>query len=147
MTDSSGPCPHCGRWPNRAVTLIGVVVRDGQVVIIRRGGEPARGELALPGGFMDLDETAEQGCRREVREETGLETTVLGFVGVYDSPRRSPTQTVSLAFLLEPVGGELRAGDDAADAAWTPLDAVPALAFDHSQILADGRALLAALAC
>ena|SRR5215218_6870036 len=137
MTESRGPCAVCGRWPNRAVTLIGVVVHDQAVVIIRRGGVPARGQLALPGGFMELDESAADGCRREVREETGLETRVVRFIGVYDSPRRSPTQTVTLAFLLEPAGGDLRAGDDAAEAGWMSLGDVPPLAFDHSQIVAD----------
>jgi 8-oxo-dGTP diphosphatase len=123
--------------------VIGVVVRDAEVVIVRRGGEPERGRLALPGGFLEFGEAAVDGCRREVLEETGLETRSRGFVGVYDAPDRSPTQTVSLAFLLEPSGGMLQPGDDADEAIWLPIADVPSLAFDHSRIIADARALLA----
>jgi 8-oxo-dGTP diphosphatase len=142
MSDANEPCAVCGRWRNRATTVAGVVVRDGQVLIIRRGGEPERGKLALPGGYVDFDETTAEACAREVREETSLEVRILGLVGYYDDPRRSPTQTVSFAYLCEPSGGEARAGDDAAEVAWHPLDAVPALAFDHSRIVADARARL-----
>nr|MDQ5808996.1 NUDIX domain-containing protein [Actinomycetota bacterium] len=66
---------------------------------------------------MGRDETAEQACVREVREETGLEVRVLAFIAYYHHPDRDPRrQNVALAFLVEPTGGELRAGDDADDA-------------------------------
>ncbi|MGE0542291.1 MAG: NUDIX domain-containing protein [Dehalococcoidia bacterium] len=143
MPAENGPCPECGRWQNRPVTVIGVVLRGSDVAIIRRGGEPARGRLALPGGYLEHDETAAEGCRREVLEETNLDTRLRSFVGYYDAPDRSPAQTVSLAFLLDHTGGTLRAGDDAASATWLPLDAVPDnLAFDHNQIIGDVRRLL-----
>jgi 8-oxo-dGTP diphosphatase len=143
MADEKGPCPECGRWLNRPVTVIGVVLRGNDLAIIRRGGEPQRGRLALPGGYLEHDEAAAEGCRREVLEETSLDTRVRSFIGYYDAPDRSPAQTVSLAFLLEHTGGTLRAGDDAAAAEWIPLDAIPAdLAFDHNQIIADVRMLL-----
>lgn len=143
MTAENGPCPTCGRWANRPVTVIGVVLRGAEVAIIRRGGEPQRGRLALPGGYLERDETAAEGCRREVLEETNLETRLRSFIGYYDAPERSPAQTVSLAFLLEHTGGTLTAGDDAASAEWVPLDAVPHdLAFDHNQIVEDARRLL-----
>jgi 8-oxo-dGTP diphosphatase len=143
MTAETGPCPECGRWRNRPVTVIGVVLRGSDVAIIRRGSEPQRGRLALPGGYLEHNETAADGCRREVLEETNLDTRVRSFVGHYDSPDRSPAQTVSLAFLLEPTGGTLRAGDDAASAEWIPLDAIPTdLAFDHNEIVEDVRRLL-----
>jgi 8-oxo-dGTP diphosphatase len=123
--------------------VIGVVLRGHDVAIIRRGGEPQRGRLALPGGYLEHDETAAEGCRREIIEETNLDTRVRSFIGYYDAPDRSPAQTVSLAFLLEPTGGTLRAGDDAASAEWLPLDTVPDdLAFDHYQIVEDVRRLL-----
>jgi len=145
MHVESGPCLSCGRWANRPVTVIGVVLRGDEVAIIRRGGEPERGRLALPGGYLERDETAAEGCRREVLEETNVETRVRSFVGYYDAPERSPAQTVSLAFLLECTGGDLRAGDDAESAAWLPLDAIPDdLAFDHNQILVDARRMLEA---
>jgi 8-oxo-dGTP diphosphatase len=142
MSDTKAPCPVCGRWPNRSATVAGVVIQDGRLLVITRGADPRRGWPALPGGFLDMDETAADGCRREVREETGIETTLRAFIGVYDSPERSPTQTVSIAFLLEPDGGVLCAGDDADAASWVPLDALPALAFDHARIVADACRLM-----
>src|SRR5262245_18323601 len=142
MSNEKAPCDICGRWLNRAVTVAGVVVRDGEVLIIRRGGEPQRGRLALPGGYVDFEETTSEACAREVLEETSLQVRVLGLVGFYDDPHRSPTQTISFAYLCEPTGGDPTAGDDAAEVAWYPIDAVPELAFDHSRIVADARARL-----
>ena len=143
MPAESGPCPECGRWRNRPVTVIGVVLRGNDVAIIRRGGEPQRGRLALPGGYLEHGETAAEGCRREVLEETNLDTRIRTFIGYYDAPDRSPAQTVSLAFLLEPTSGTLRAGDDAASAEWFPLEAIPPdLAFDHNQIVEDVCSLI-----
>ena len=143
MTEAKAPCPVCGRWENRAAVVDGVVVRGEDVLLIRRGTEPERGKYALPGGYMDRDETAEEACVREVREETGLDVRVIAFLAYYDRPERDPRrQNVALAFLTEPMGGELRAGDDADDAGWFALDRLPALAFDHARILADARAFL-----
>lgn len=137
MADANGPCAVCGRWLNRPVTVSAVVLRGGKVLLVKRGGEPGRGMWALPGGYMDMDETAAEACAREVREETGLDVRVRGFVGYYDDPNRSPTQTVGLAFLVEPIGGVLAAGDDADDVMWRPLDSLPHLAFDHGTIVAE----------
>jgi 8-oxo-dGTP diphosphatase len=109
------------------------------VLVIQRRDN---GHCEPPGGILELGEQFEDGVRREVLEETGLETRAISFVGFYDSPGRSPAQTVSLAFLLEPTGGALQAGDDADSAEWIPIDAIPPLAFDHDQIVSDARALL-----
>lgn len=140
--DPRGPCSVCGRWPNRSVTVVAVIVRGDQVALIRRGGEPERGKLALPGGYMERDETAVEACARETLEETGLVVRPHTLIGVYDDPARSPAQTVSLAYLVEVAGGALAPGDDAAEAFWWPLSDAPPLTFDHARILADAWALL-----
>lgn len=138
--------------PRHALTADGVLFDGDRVLLIRRGNPPHRGMLALPGGFVDGDESVEQAVVRELREETGLATEVVGLIGVYSEPGRDPRgPTCTAAYLLERVGGRLRAGDDAAAARFVPLRAArrERLAFDHDLILADAllfrEALLPAL--
>ena len=121
------------------LTVDAVILDPGLgILLIRRGRPPFAGCWALPGGFVDLGETCEAACVREVREETGLEVSIVQLVGVYSDPSRDPRgHTVSAVYLCRPVGGEASAGDDASDARWwrdlTGVD----LAFDHRQVLDD----------
>jgi len=123
---------------NPRLTVDGVVIRRGHLLLVQRGREPFRGRWALPGGFVEYGETVEAAVVREVREEAGLETRVIRLLGVYSHPERDPRgHTVSVVFLLEVVGGTLRGGDDAARATWFSLDDLPQLAFDHDTIVRD----------
>ncbi len=138
-------CPHCGRgfpqFANPSPTT-DVIIHDPArgIVLIRRVNPPLG--YALPGGFIDEGEQAEQAARREMREETGLDVRLLGVLGVYSRPDRDPRfHTLSVVFVgsvdgdAEPVGG-----DDADSAAFYPLDGIPAsLAFDHADIIRDFR--------
>jgi 8-oxo-dGTP diphosphatase len=121
---------------------------DGRVLLIRRKNEPFKGAFALPGGFVDIGETVEAGCRREVREETGVEVVDLDLVGVYSAPGRDPRgHTVSAAFLARmPAAVPPSAGDDAEAAEWVANWRQEALAFDHAQILEDAERLAAGAA-
>lgn len=122
------------------------VIYDPQrrVLLIRRKNPPFQGALALPGGFVDIGETVEEACRREAREETGLEVGDLRLVGVYSDPARDPRgHTVAIVYLArlpEPVAPA--AGDDAAAAEWIGDWRAHRLAFDHAQILEDAERLL-----
>jgi 8-oxo-dGTP diphosphatase len=121
----------------------GVVVDAGAVLLIRRRNSPFAGTYALPGGFVDVGETVEAAVVREVREETGLDTSVERLVGVYSDPARDPRgHTVSVTYLLQRRGGTLGSGDDADDARFCSLDALPPLAFDHARIVADAQRVL-----
>lgn len=142
-------CPLCHQdyeiYANPAPT-VDVIIHDPQrgVVIIERGHEPLG--FALPGGFIDDGEQAEAAARREMREETGLDVELTGLLGVYSAPWRDPRRhTMSMVFVGRTAHPEaLRAGDDAARAAWHPLDALPApLCFDHGIILEHFREVLA----
>ena len=129
-------------YPRPSVTADAVVITKGadpKVLLIERGNEPFKGCWAFPGGFMDMDETAEQCAIRELREETGLELTDCRQIGAYSEVDRDPRgRTVSVAYLFEVEDVlEVKAQDDAARAAWWPLNALPDLAFDHSWILSD----------
>jgi 8-oxo-dGTP diphosphatase len=115
----------------------------GRVLLIRRARPPFEGRHALPGGFVDVGETVEAACRRELEEETGVKAGRLRLVGVYSDPRRDPRgHTCSVVFLARVARAAARAGDDAAAvewvADWSKLD----LAFDHAAILADARRML-----
>jgi 8-oxo-dGTP diphosphatase len=140
LTDSA-PCSGQPRGP--ALTVDGVLLEDGSVLLVRRRNPPFAGAYALPGGFVDYGETVEAAAAREVQEETGLVVAVERLVGVYSDPARDPRgHMVSVAFLVRRRGGTLAGADDADEARLFPLDALPALAFDHARILADARALL-----
>ncbi len=118
------------------------VVTNGrdEVLLVRRGNDPFRGQWALPGGFMEMDETIEHCAVRELREETGIAVSesALRLVGVYSAPGRDPRgRTVTAAYAVRLADGVATAGDDAAEVRWWPLAALPPLAFDHARILTD----------
>lgn len=142
-------CPVCKQayeiYANPAPT-VDVIIHDPQrgVVIIRRAHEPLG--YALPGGFVDDGEQVEDAARREMREETSLDVELTGLLGVYSAPWRDPRKhTMSTVFVGRARNPEaLNAGDDAAGAAWYPLDALPSpLCFDHGLMLAHFRDVLA----
>lgn len=124
-------------WRKPSVTTDGIVLKGDKIALIRRGSEPFKGSHALPGGFVEYGERLEDSVVREVEEETGLKTEVVGLVGVYSAPDRDPRgHFVTAVYQLRPVGGSLRAGDDAGSAEWVSIDRIPSMAFDHGEIIA-----------
>jgi 8-oxo-dGTP diphosphatase len=121
-----------------AITVDAIILKDHSILLVQRKYEPFQGLWALPGGFVEYGETTEQAVIREVREETGLETRVHGLLGVYSDPSRDPRgHTITVAYLVTPVGGTLMAGDDAALVRYFKDDELPRLAFDHTIIVKD----------
>jgi ADP-ribose pyrophosphatase YjhB (NUDIX family) len=137
-------CPACGqefrsfRYP---IPTVDILIRrekgerDG-VILVRRKNPPSG--WAIPGGFIEYGERAEDCAVREAREETGLDVTLGGILGVYSDPGRDPRfHTISVVYLAEGVG-EPRAGSDAGDVGVFTEDDLPVeIAFDHRRILAD----------
>ena len=84
-------CPQCGRvvFYDPKVAAVCVIARDGQVLMIRRGTDLGYGLWSLPGGFVDRGEVVEEAAAREAWEETGLEVTIDGLLGLFSLPRRS----------------------------------------------------------
>ena len=138
-------------YRNPALTVDGVVVhrKPGgllgdtcSVLLIERGNEPFQGSFALPGGFVDYGEDIADAIHREIEEETGLTGLPFRQFRTFGKPGRDPRgHTVSVVYVAVVIGEQpaVIAGDDAAAAAWHPIDRLPALAFDHGHIL--GRVL------
>ncbi|MBF9043916.1 NUDIX domain-containing protein [Rhodobacterales bacterium HKCCE4037] len=137
-------------FPRPSVTtdILVFSIRDGvlQVLLIERKLDPFKGAWAIPGGFVQMDEDLATGALRELEEETGLSGIPIRQLGAYGAPDRDPRgRVITVAFLALVPSDDLQArgGSDAEDARWFPVDDLPPLAFDHAQILADGRAELA----
>lgn len=116
----------------------------GEILLVRRGNDPFKGCWALPGGFMEMDETLEHCAVRELEEETHLKVSEkdIRLIGVYSAPGRDPRgRTVTAAYLVKVDVVNALAGDDAAEVRWWSLSALPPLAFDHAQIVSDGQRL------
>lgn len=123
--------------PQTPLATVDILIQtQGGVVLVRRGHAPLG--WALPGGFIDVGEPAEAAAVREAREETGLEVRLEALFGVYSDPARDPRgHTLSVVYTATAEGAP-QGGDDAAEAAVFPLDALPSpLVFDHARILAD----------
>jgi len=118
------------------LTVDGIVLKDGKILLIKRKNQPFEGKWALPGGFVEYGEKTENATVREVFEETGLKTKINHLVGVYSDPNRDPRgHTVSIVYILDICNGELKSGDDACDAKFFDLKNLPDLSFDHECII------------
>jgi 8-oxo-dGTP diphosphatase len=112
----------------------------GRVLLVRRGHPPFKGKHALPGGFVEIGETVEDACRRELMEETGVKAGRLWLLGVYSDPKRDPRgHTCAVVFLTRIARATPKAGDDAAAAEWVDDWSKLDLAFDHASILRDAK--------
>jgi mutator protein MutT len=126
---------------------VGAVVWDGsRVLLVRRGKPPARDTWSLPGGLVELGETAADAVRREVREECGIEVEVADLLGVFEPVFREPDgriryHYVVLDYLAHCRDGELRVGDDAAEARWVAPEALAEYALTPAVREMVGRAL------
>ena len=110
------------------------------LVLIRRKNPPFQGDLALPGGFVEVGETVENACIREAKEETNINIKIVKLIGVFSDPKRDPrSHNVTIAFLCEPLtkNEKPKAMDDAAVLEIVPLSKISALklAFDHKEII------------
>lgn len=131
--------------PETPLLTVDCVVVDSArgVLMVRRKNPPFKGDLALPGGFVEVGETVEEAARRELMEETGVEAASLTLIGVYSKPDRDPRgHTCSVAFLVRPKDAQAKAGDDAAALAWIKNFEGIEIAFDHRKIIADALNLI-----
>ena len=128
------------KYPHPSVTTDCVIFGfDGtrlNVLLIERGNDPYKGCWAFPGGFLNMDESALEGAKRELYEETGLSDAYIHQFHAFSAPDRDPRERViSIAYFALVRLTDVKAGDDAAKAQWFPLDEIPPLAFDHDKML------------
>jgi 8-oxo-dGTP diphosphatase len=128
-------------YPRAALTVDAIVfVKKGGsalVLLIERGREPFKNLWALPGGFIEMDETLEAACKRELLEETGLNVEQMTQFKTYDAIDRDPRhRTISVVYFTELNEiQQVEGSDDASRAEWFPVTDLPELAFDHKQII------------
>lgn len=131
-------CTECS-WIHyeNPLPCVAALVRNekGDVLLIKRGVEPAIGEWALPSGFIEIDETPEMACVRELEEETGLLGRITGLLGVFSQKSRTYNRVLIIGYEVEGEG-ELRPGSDSMDARYFPKDDLPPIAFpSHRDII------------
>ncbi len=128
-------------YPRPALTVDAIVMAGNKermsILLIERKKEPFAGMWALPGGFVNMDETLEQACIRELKEETGLTLKSMEQFRVFDAidrdPRHRTVSVVFYAFIPEPM--PVKGSDDAMKAQWFSIEKLPPLAFDHHDIV------------
>jgi len=144
---SSQPPPITREYPEAPRVGVGaVVLHEGRVLLVRRGGRPSWGKWSLPGGLVELGETTAEAVRREIAEECGCDIRLVGICGVidrivHDDERRVRYHYVLVDYLAYPESETIAAGSDAADACWYPVDRIPELDVTEGLLDMIGRAL------
>ncbi len=133
-------CPDCGwiRYLN-PIPCSAALVRDDQdgILLVKRGVEPGKGLWGLPSGFIELEETPESACLRELEEETGLEGEIMSLIGVYTQESARYKRVIIIGYAVR-AWGTLRPGSDSVDARFFPPGRLPRLAFEsHVRIIRD----------
>lgn len=130
-------------WPRPMVTVDAVVFARtstaAKVLLVKRAREPFRNKWAFPGGFVEMDEELNDAVARELKEETGLTGIDLRQLQTFGTIGRDPrgrTITITYIGVVVTENMHLQPGDDAAEAAWFDIDALPPMAFDHKEVAA-----------
>jgi len=125
-------CPACGytQYKNPVPSVGAIPVKDGKVLLIKRGVEPAKGAWVFPTGFINEGESPPDACIRELEEETGLKGRIVRIIEAYAEEADIYGHILVIMYLVEVTGGELKPGDDAADARFHDPNRLPDLLFD-----------------
>jgi len=127
-------------FKNPIPTVDLIIEKNDKIVLVRRGREPFKGKLALPGGFVNEGELIENRAILEAKEETSLDVELKEILGVYSVPDRDPRgPLMTTVFIAKPISGTIKGGDDAAEAFWIKIDEkiLNELSFDHKKIITD----------
>ncbi|MEI7727682.1 MAG: NUDIX hydrolase [Bacteroidota bacterium] len=129
-------------YPHFALTVDAVIFFKSDaglnVLLICRAKEPFKDCWAFPGGYVNIDEVIDNAVYRELKEETNISNVTLKRFDVFDALDRDPRErTVSVVYygFINDSQVPIKAGDDAKDAKWFPVNKLPELAFDHAIIL------------
>ena len=125
----------------RHVVVDALMVHDNKILLIKRAPHLINGgKYALPGGYLDRDETAEEAVIREVKEETGYDSTVLKLFTIIDRPDRpqEDRQNVAFVYVMKPLSQTGKPDSEVSGMQWFELDQLPPkneFAFDHYQTI------------
>lgn len=131
---------HQYEKPSVTVDIVIFTIQDKElkVLLVRRGLEPFKGEWAIPGGFVRIEESLEEAAKRELAEETGVRDVYLEQLYTFGEPKRDPRGrviTVSYMALVNSENIGLKATTDVSEAKWFSINNLPQVAFDHEKIL------------
>ncbi|MGJ3238116.1 MAG: GNAT family N-acetyltransferase [Anaerolineae bacterium] len=133
-------CDQCGyvHYLN-PVPGVGMLIEiDGGIVLIQRRNPPHQGEWTLPSGFVEADESAQEAAIREAAEETGLQVEIIELANINSFPEGPPVSGIMIFYRMRPIGGQLQAGDDAADVRVFYPDEMPLLPFrTHREMMSE----------
>lgn len=134
-------CPGCGftLYSNSKPTASALIVRGKKILLGKRSIEPAKGEWDVIGGFLNFGEHPEDGVRREVKEETGLDITIDKFFGFFmDTYGDTGDATLNICFVVTPISNAMVPGDDIEELQWFAPQAIPKqIAFKNGQDMID----------
>lgn len=140
--------PYTYDYPRPACSVDAVIFKKETgrlwILLIQRDRYPFEGMWALPGGFVEMEETLLESALRELKEETGLSDVALEQLHTFGNPGRDPRgRVISVVYWgFAESGMEIKAGDDARQARWFDADTLPLLAFDHDEIVNKALSLL-----
>jgi 8-oxo-dGTP diphosphatase len=127
------------KYKSPKITVDGIIIKDDEIILIKRKYEPYKNSWALPGGYVEYNEKTEDAIIREIFEETGIKTKINKLIGVYSDPKRDPRgHTISIIYELKIINGKIKSGDDASEVDFFKFDDIPEkLSFDHKKIISD----------
>ena len=137
------PCPYCGRYDNRGLSIDAIIVKENKLLLIERGTEPFKGSWAIVGGYIDWGERTEEVVKREVKEEIGVSVKKMRLLGVYSVPSRHPKQVITVVYVIDEFTGTSRESEEAVKIKWFSFSELPRImAFDHRKIVNDALKFL-----
>lgn len=133
--ESHAACPNCGwvHYEDPKVAAAVVIIEDERILLTRRIFNPHRGDWTLPAGFVNAYEDPQAAARRECLEETGLEVDIIKLMEIISGREHPRGADMVIVYEASIIGGELKAGDDAAEAAFFAFDDLPELAFQATR--------------
>lgn len=132
-------CKNCNEiiYENPIPATASVVIDNNKILLVKRKYEPKKGEWCLPGGFIELGETPESACLRELKEETGLIGKIDLLIDALYSSSLLYNSVIVIGYLIKEVKGTIIAGDDAEEVKYFNLENIPLLAFKSHILLVD----------
>ncbi len=138
-------CPSCRKpiYENPIPSTAVVAINDkNELLLVLRKVEPKAGQWCLPGGYLEMEETPENGSLRELKEETGLEGEVTGWAGNILAENIFYKSVIVMGYIVSNIRGKLTPSDDCIDAKFFPIDQIPPIAFrSHREILSNALKL------